>query len=108
MRSGSLTASCCALLLLPGPPPQTQFLRAKYDIPDHYCVAAGDSGNDILMLGGEHPAIVVGNAQVSARRPARPPAPPSGPRSVRPPAPSLPGTPPPHCTLAARASAAGE
>lgn len=40
-----------------------QFLRAKYDIPEHYCVAAGDSGNDILMLDGDHPGIVVGNAQ---------------------------------------------
>ena len=26
-------------------------------------MAAGDSGNDILMLGGANPAIVVGNAQ---------------------------------------------
>lgn len=40
-----------------------QYLRDKFDIPDHYCVAAGDSGNDILMLEGNHPAIVVGNAQ---------------------------------------------
>jgi hydroxymethylpyrimidine pyrophosphatase-like HAD family hydrolase len=41
-----------------------QFLRDKYAIPEHYVVAAGDSGNDILMLEGDHPAIVVGNAQV--------------------------------------------
>ncbi|KAL6753958.1 sucrose-6F-phosphate phosphohydrolase-domain-containing protein [Haematococcus lacustris] len=40
-----------------------QFLRAKYDIPEHFVCAAGDSGNDILMLEGDHPAIVVGNAQ---------------------------------------------
>jgi len=40
-----------------------QYLRAKYELPEHYVVAAGDSGNDILMLEGDHPAIVVGNAQ---------------------------------------------
>lgn len=27
------------------------------------CVAAGDSGNDTLMLGGRNKAVVVGNAQ---------------------------------------------
>lgn len=40
-----------------------QYVRQQYGIPEHLCVAAGDSGNDILMLEGEHPAVVVGNAQ---------------------------------------------
>eukprot|EP00887_Chlorella_sp_A99_P001465 scaffold8.g1465.t1 len=33
------------------------------DVVAARCVAAGDSGNDILMLGGTNPAVVVGNAQ---------------------------------------------
>ena len=40
-----------------------QYVRQLYGVPEHLCVAAGDSGNDILMLEGEHPGIVVGNAQ---------------------------------------------
>ncbi|KAG1676848.1 hypothetical protein FOA52_010357 [Chlamydomonas sp. UWO 241] len=40
-----------------------QYVRGKYGVPQHLCVAAGDSGNDILMLEGDHPGIVVGNAQ---------------------------------------------
>lgn len=40
-----------------------QYVRQRYGIPQHLCVAAGDSGNDILMLDGDHPGIVVGNAQ---------------------------------------------
>ncbi|GFR50917.1 hypothetical protein Agub_g13235 [Astrephomene gubernaculifera] len=40
-----------------------QYVRQQFGIPEHLCVAAGDSGNDILMLEGDHPAIVVGNAQ---------------------------------------------
>ena len=32
-------------------------------IAPEQCVAAGDSGNDALMLGGANPAVVVGNAQ---------------------------------------------
>jgi hypothetical protein len=45
-----------------------QYLRLKYQVPSHLVVAAGDSGNDVLMLEGGHPAIVVGNAQVRAAR----------------------------------------
>jgi len=40
-----------------------QYVRSRHGIPQHLCVAAGDSGNDILMLDGDHPGIVVGNAQ---------------------------------------------
>ena len=40
-----------------------QYVRKLYGIPEHLVVAAGDSGNDILMLEGDHPGIVVGNAQ---------------------------------------------
>ncbi|KAG2492426.1 hypothetical protein HYH03_009369 [Edaphochlamys debaryana] len=40
-----------------------QYVRQQFGIPEHLCVAAGDSGNDILMLEGDHPSIVVGNAQ---------------------------------------------
>jgi hydroxymethylpyrimidine pyrophosphatase-like HAD family hydrolase len=40
-----------------------QYVREQYNIPEHLCVAAGDSGNDVLMLEGDHPGIVVGNAQ---------------------------------------------
>jgi hydroxymethylpyrimidine pyrophosphatase-like HAD family hydrolase len=40
-----------------------QYVRRMYGIAEHSCVAAGDSGNDILMLEGDHPGIVVGNAQ---------------------------------------------
>jgi hydroxymethylpyrimidine pyrophosphatase-like HAD family hydrolase len=40
-----------------------QYVRQQYAIPEHLCVASGDSGNDILMLEGDHPGIVVGNAQ---------------------------------------------
>ena len=40
-----------------------QYVRQQFGIPEHLCVAAGDSGNDILMLEGSHPSIVVGNAQ---------------------------------------------
>jgi len=40
-----------------------QYVRKQYGIPEHLCVAAGDSGNDVLMLEGDHPGIVVGNAQ---------------------------------------------
>jgi hydroxymethylpyrimidine pyrophosphatase-like HAD family hydrolase len=53
-------------MLITGKEKALQYLRAKYDIPEHFVVAAGDSGNDILMLEGDHPAIVVGNAQVGA------------------------------------------
>ena len=40
-----------------------EYVRAMYNVPRSRCVAAGDSCNDILMLGGHNPAIVVGNAQ---------------------------------------------
>ncbi|CAD7701685.1 unnamed protein product [Ostreobium quekettii] len=44
-----------------------EFVRRLYGIARGRCVAAGDSGNDILMLNGENPAIVVGNAQDGLR-----------------------------------------
>jgi len=40
-----------------------EYVRKFFNIPIQRCVAAGDSCNDILMLGGKNPAIVVGNAQ---------------------------------------------
>ena len=40
-----------------------EYVRTLFSIPRERCVAAGDSGNDILMLEGANPAIVVGNAQ---------------------------------------------
>jgi sucrose-6F-phosphate phosphohydrolase len=42
-----------------------EHLRSMYGIAVDRCVAAGDSGNDILMLEGANPAIVVGNAQAA-------------------------------------------
>jgi len=43
------------------------YVRKKYSIPKERCAACGDSGNDTLMLAGENPAIVVGNAQPDLR-----------------------------------------
>lgn len=40
-----------------------EYMRVLFGISKSRCIAAGDSGNDILMLGGANPAIVVGNAQ---------------------------------------------
>lgn len=40
-----------------------EYVRRVFGIPRDRVVTAGDSGNDILMLEGENPAIVVGNAQ---------------------------------------------
>ena len=40
-----------------------EHMRTLYGVSIDRCVAAGDSGNDILMLEGSNPAIVVGNAQ---------------------------------------------
>lgn len=40
-----------------------EYVRTLYGIPRSRCVAAGDSGNDILMLEGENRALIVGNAQ---------------------------------------------
>jgi len=44
------------------------YVRKQYNFPVGSTVACGDSGNDILMLAGENPAIVVGNAQPDLRR----------------------------------------
>eukprot|EP00210_Caulerpa_lentillifera_P006877 g6574.t1 len=44
-----------------------EYIRKFYNVPVHRCVAAGDSCNDISMLEGENPAIVVGNAQEDLR-----------------------------------------
>uniref|UniRef100_A0A7S0QZA9 Sucrose phosphatase-like domain-containing protein n=1 Tax=Chlamydomonas leiostraca TaxID=1034604 RepID=A0A7S0QZA9_9CHLO len=43
-------------------------VRKMYGFPVEAAVACGDSGNDILMLQGENPAIVVGNAQPDLRK----------------------------------------
>eukprot|EP00873_Tetraselmis_striata_P021949 jgi/Tetstr1/442213/TSEL_030360.t1 len=40
-----------------------EYVRTLYGVPKTRCVAAGDSGNDILMLEGENRALIVGNAQ---------------------------------------------
>eukprot|EP00892_Ulva_mutabilis_P007092 jgi/Ulvmu1/4755/UM020_0040.1 len=40
-----------------------EYVRSIFGISPERVVAAGDSGNDILMLEGESPGIVVGNAQ---------------------------------------------
>lgn len=40
-----------------------EYVRQLYGVHRSRCVAAGDSGNDTLMLGGRNLAIVVGNAQ---------------------------------------------
>jgi len=40
-----------------------EYVRALFGIAAGKCIAAGDSGNDALMLGGANPAVVVGNAQ---------------------------------------------
>ena len=40
-----------------------EHMRSLFGIAVDRCVAAGDSGNDILMLEGPNPGIVVGNAQ---------------------------------------------
>jgi len=40
-----------------------QYVRRHFGVPPYLCVAAGDSGNDVAMLEGAHPSIVVGNAQ---------------------------------------------
>ncbi|KAL4457961.1 hypothetical protein ABPG75_012826 [Micractinium tetrahymenae] len=40
-----------------------EYVRQLYGVHHSRCVAAGDSGNDTLMLGGRNLAIVVGNAQ---------------------------------------------
>lgn len=40
-----------------------EYVCALFRIPLERCVAAGDSGNDALMLSGSNPSIVVGNAQ---------------------------------------------
>eukprot|EP00775_Hariotina_reticulata_P008536 gene8536-8718_t len=40
-----------------------EWVRQVYNVPVARCVTAGDSCNDILMLDGAMPAIIVGNAQ---------------------------------------------
>lgn len=40
-----------------------QYLRQKWQLTPQNIVAAGDSGNDIALLTGEHCSIVVGNAK---------------------------------------------
>ncbi|KAL6764257.1 sucrose-6F-phosphate phosphohydrolase-domain-containing protein [Haematococcus lacustris] len=40
-----------------------EYVRRHFGFPVHAAVACGDSGNDILMLQGANPAIVVGNSQ---------------------------------------------
>ena len=40
-----------------------EHVRRKEGVSVERCVACGDSGNDVLMLAGKNPAIVVGNAQ---------------------------------------------
>lgn len=58
---------CCCIACPPGDRggklQALEYVRTLYGIPRSRCVAAGDSGNDILMLGGTNPAVVVGNAQ---------------------------------------------
>lgn len=44
-----------------------EYIRKFFNIPIHRCVAAGDSCNDISMLEGRNPAIIVGNAQEDLR-----------------------------------------
>mmetsp|Transcript_36424 Transcript_36424/g.50610 ORF Transcript_36424/g.50610 Transcript_36424/m.50610 type:complete len:748 (-) Transcript_36424:276-2519(-) len=44
-----------------------KYVRRRFGIPKERCAACGDSGNDILMLEGENPGIVVGNAQPDLR-----------------------------------------
>lgn len=40
-----------------------EHVRQVFGIAQDQCMSAGDSGNDILMLGGKGPACIVGNAQ---------------------------------------------
>ncbi|KAK9810564.1 hypothetical protein WJX73_000994 [Symbiochloris irregularis] len=40
-----------------------EHVRTMFSIPRSHCMSAGDSGNDILMLEGGNPGVIVGNAQ---------------------------------------------
>ena len=40
-----------------------EYVRKLYRMPHERTVAAGDSGNDQLMLGGKHYSLLVGNSQ---------------------------------------------
>mmetsp|Transcript_15183 Transcript_15183/g.44726 ORF Transcript_15183/g.44726 Transcript_15183/m.44726 type:complete len:149 (-) Transcript_15183:186-632(-) len=67
-----------------------EYVRQLYGFSVSHTVACGDSGNDILMLEGQNPAIVVGNAQPDLRAWAErkaaeepPPAPGAPPRLLR-------------------------
>ena len=44
------------------------YVRNRYGFEVEATVACGDSGNDILMLAGANPALVVGNAQPDLRQ----------------------------------------
>eukprot|EP00877_Chromochloris_zofingiensis_P008060 jgi/Chrzof1/3507/Cz12g28010.t1 len=45
-----------------------EYVANLYHIPMHRCAAAGDSGNDLLMLaGGDHHAIVMSNCQADVK-----------------------------------------
>ena len=77
-----------------------EYVRELYGVDRSRCVAAGDSGNDTLMLGGRNPAVGarVGGGGVEGRRPARCPRPGKSPgvRLVTPPRAPLPVTTPTH------------
>ena len=45
-----------------------EYVRNAFNVPTSRTVACGDSGNDILMLGGKNKAVVVGNAQPALLR----------------------------------------
>ena len=45
-----------------------EYVRDAFNVPTSRTVACGDSGNDILMLGGKNKAVVVGNAQPALLR----------------------------------------
>lgn len=40
-----------------------EYIRSLFNIPLNHCAAAGDSGNDILMLEGKHIAPVICDIQ---------------------------------------------
>eukprot|EP00955_Chlamydomonas_euryale_P085449 364100-Chlamydomonas_euryale.AAC.27 len=44
-----------------------EYVQRKYGFTDDVTIAAGDSGNDVLMLAGTTRGIVVGNAMADLR-----------------------------------------
>ena len=40
-----------------------EYVRKHFKMPRERTVACGDSGNDVLMLGGKHCSVIVGNCQ---------------------------------------------